>query len=63
MFLCSVIRTTFFEGYRVAEWYTAGIAYQLFLCALLTLHVFWFVLILRIALQKLLTGTVRLVLF
>ena len=56
---CRVISTPLFEGHRLGEWYPVGYACQLFFCALLALHLFWFALILRIALQKLLTVTVR----
>jgi ceramide synthetase len=52
-----VIRSTINESWKAVEWTPVYYMFNGLLCMLLTLHVYWFRLILRIIYMQLVTGT------
>ena len=57
-FVNSIMSATLFLGLRIGNFYPAAYAFNVFLFALLCLHIFWFILIVRVAMEKIRAGHV-----
>ncbi len=57
-FVNSIMSATLFLGLRVGNFYPAAYVFNVFLFALLCLHIFWFILIVRVAMEKIRAGHV-----